>query len=172
MTTQPTPKPQPSWLLGAVVTLLLLQVGLLWMQGSMLERQHGTLMGLRQDMQDLTESLDNFQGNFDQGAEDGTLRPSSRRIHPRRGLQRVRLQDQEGGDQGVRKEMADQRKSEREAIDKAREAQSKLSLAENYRKAEEKKRLEAEQNKWRPFLWGGAAVALLALVLRSWLRNR
>jgi len=172
MTNQPTPKTQPSWLLGAVVTLLLLQVGLLWMQGSMLERQHGTLMGLRQDMQDLTESLDNFQGNFDQGASDGTLRPSSRRVHPRRGLQRVRLQDQEGGDQGVRKEMADQRKSEREAIDKARETQSKLSLAENYRKAEEKKRIEAEQNKWRPFLWGGAVVALLALVLRSWLRNR
>ncbi len=171
MTTEPNPKPQPSWLLVAIASLLLLQVGLLWMQGSMLERQHGSLMGLREDIQDLTESLDSFQGNFDPGADEGMLRPSSRRIHPRRGLQRVRLQEQDG-DQGVRKEMADQRKSEREAVEKAREAQSKLSIAENYRKAEEKKRLEAAGNRWRPLLWGGAVVALLALVVRAWLRNR
>ncbi|BDU73780.1 hypothetical protein [Mesoterricola silvestris] len=171
MSTEPTPKPQPSWLLGSIAALLLLQVGLLWMQGSMLERQYGTLTGLRQDMQDLTESLDNFQGNFDQGATDGTLSPSSRRVRPRRGVQRVRLQEQDG-DQGVRKEMEDQRKSEREAVEKARDAQAKLSIAENYRKAEEKKRLEAEQNKWRPFIWGGVVLALLALILRAWLRNR
>lgn len=170
MSTEPSPNPS-SWLMGAVVTLLAFQVGLLWMQGSMLERQHGALAGLRQDVQDLTESLEDFQGTFDQDSTDESLRPSRHRIHPRRGVQRVRLQEQDG-DQGVRKEMADQRKSEREAIEKAREAQSKLSIAENYRKAEEKARIEAQTHTLRPFIWGGVILALLALGLRSWLRNR
>jgi len=158
-------------LLWAVATLLGLQVGLLWMQGSMLERQRGDLLGLRQDMQELAESLDQFQSSFDQGASSGAVRPSRYRPRVRHGAVRVRLQEQDG-DQGVRKEMADQRKSERDAVAKARDTQEKLSIAENYRKAEEKARIEAETHKYRPFIWGGVVLALLAMFLRSWLRNR
>jgi vancomycin resistance protein YoaR len=147
------------------------------MQGSMLERQHGELVSLRQDVQDLTESLEAFQGNFDQGA-DAEVRPSRLRMHrpahrgpATRSAQRVRLDEPEGGE-AVRKELADQRKSERDAVAKAREAQSKLSISENARKAEEKAKLEATTNRWRPLVWGGVVVALLAIVVRSWLRNR
>jgi membrane protein involved in colicin uptake len=93
---------------------------------------------------------------------------------------RVRLQEpdeetrkrERDGDQGVRKELEDQRKSEREAIEKAREVRSQLSWSENARKAEEKAKLDAVNHKSRPLLWIGVGVAILALLLRSWLRNR
>jgi hypothetical protein len=165
MNTERTSKIAP-WLQGAVLTLLAFQVGLLWMQGSLLERQHGDLLSLRQDVQDLTESLDQFQGSFDQGSGDGSAR--YRKLRPR-GVQRVRLQEEEDP---VKKELAAQRKSERDAVDKARDVRSKLSIEENARKAEEKAKVEAETHKLRPFIWGGVVIALLAMVLRSWLRNR
>lgn len=175
MSEQPTRSSTPKWLTGAVVTFLALQVGLLWMQGTMLERQHGDLQSLRLDVQDLTESLEEFQGSFDQGPGDTSLQPSRHRIHARghsgRRATRVRLDEPEG-DQGVRKELEDQRKSEREGIEKAREARSQLSIEENARKADEKAKIEAAEHKYRPLIWAGVAVGLLALFLRSWLRNR
>lgn len=167
---EPTQKTEvPRWLAGAVLALLVGQLGLMWMQGSMLERQHGELLGLRQDVQELTESLDQFEDAFDQGA-DGAVRPSSRPLHRRHTLLRVRLQEE--GDQGVKKELADQRKNEREAIDKARDVRKQVSWDENQRKAEEKAKIEAETHKYRPLVWVGVVVALLAMFLRSWFRNR
>lgn len=169
--TEPAKKTEmPRWLATALVTILACQVGLLWMQGTLLERQHGDLQGLREDVQDLTESLEQFEDAFDQGATDGAVRPSSRPILRHRAAVRVRLQEE--GDQGVRKELADQRKSEREALDKARDARQKLSWEENQRKAEEKAKVEAEAHKLSPLIWVGVVVALLALFLRSWFRNR
>jgi len=153
-----SPSPLPRWLIGAVLTLLTAQVGLLWMQGSMLERQHGVLQSLRQDMQDLTESLDEFQGNFDQGADE-TVRPSRHPLHPRRPLQRVRLQQEPQEEKDpIRKELEDSRKSEKEAVEKARDVRSKLSYEENARKADEKAKIEAETHKYRPLIWIGVAV--------------
>jgi hypothetical protein len=163
----------PRWAVGAVVALLAFQVGLLWMQGSMLERQHGDLQSLRQDVQDLSDSLDQFTGSFDQeDSGDGYLRPSRHRIrHRAPGL--VRVQDKEGGEgEGVKKELEEQRKSEKDAVAKARDVREKLSIEENARKAEEKAKLEAESHKYRPLIWGGVVVALAALFLRSWMRNR
>lgn len=165
--------PTPRWLAWAVVTLLSGQMVLLWMQGSLLQRQHGDLQALRQDVQDLSDSIEELQDSFDPGASSGALQPSSRRVRARRArpLQRVLLQEPDG-DQGVRKELEDQRKSEKEAVQKAREAQEQLSLAENARKAEEKARLQAESRKTSPLIWVGVALALGALVLRSWFRRR
>jgi hypothetical protein len=156
---------------GAVVTLLTFQVGLLWMQGSMLERQHGDMVNLRLDVQDLTEALDS-QDSFD-GEGGGTAQPSRYRVHARHRALRVRLDEPEHeSDKGVRKEMEDQRKSERDAIDKAREARSQLSIEENARKADEKAKIEAETHKYRPLIWIAVGLGLLAMFVRSWLRNR
>ncbi|BDU77641.1 hypothetical protein [Mesoterricola sediminis] len=167
------PRPRtglPTWLGGTLLVLLGFQVGLLWMQGSLLERQHGDLVAMRQDIQDLAESLDQLTGAYD-GSEDGTARPSSAAPAGRRPLVRVRLQEQDK-DSNVPKDIADQRQAERDALAKAREVQSRLSLEENARKAEEKARREAEGRRYRPLVWGGVIVALAALFLRSWLRNR
>ena len=169
---EPSPKSvPPSWLAGAVVGLLTAQLALLWMQGSLLERQHGELQGLRQDVQELTESLDDAQGTYDQGSFDGKARPSRDRHRQRRQAVLVRLQEG-GGDAGVRKELEDQRKSEREALDKARDVREKLSLEENARKADEKKQLEAPANRYRALMWAGAALVLVILAVRSWLGKR
>jgi hypothetical protein len=163
----------PTWVVAGVLTLLALQVGLLWMQGSMLERQHGDFLALRQDVQDLSESLEQFEDNFDQGAPEGTLRPSSHRFrHRRPSVVRVRLQEEGADAANARKDLEATRKSAQEAVEKARDTRSKLSLEENARKAEEKAKLDAEAHKWRPFIWIGVVVALGALFLRSWLRNR
>ena len=162
----------PRWLAGAIVILLTLQLGLLWMQGTLLERQHGDLQGLRQDVQDLAESLDQFEGAFDQGANDGTVRPSRyRRPPPRRAAVRVLLQEPDGDRQG-RKDLEDARKSAQEAVAKARDVREKLSWDENARKAEEKAKIDRETHKIRNYVSIGAAVGLLALILRAWLRNR
>jgi FtsZ-interacting cell division protein ZipA len=180
---EPTPrKLLPTWLAGAIVTLLSLQLALLWMQGSMLERQHGTLLSLRQDIQELTESLDDYQSSADSGASGEALRPTLHRGHGHRPLQRVRLQEQQeqqerqdregDGQQALKKELEAQRKSEKDAVAKAREVRSQLSYEENARKAEEKARIEAETHKYRPLIWIGVVVALGAMFLRSWMRNR
>lgn len=169
---EPSPRsPFPRWLGGALLALLGCQTALLWMQGSLLERQHGELAALRRDIQDLAESFDAFAGGNDGGSE-GSLSPSRRAVGPRRSpLLRVRLQEGEKPE-GIAKELADQRKAEKEAVAKARDMREKLSIEENARKADEKARQEAEKHKLRPLVWIGVAVAMGALFLRSWLRNR
>jgi len=169
---EPAPRPPfPRWLGGAVLVLLGCQTALLWMQGSLLERQHGELAALRRDIQDLAETFDAYTGGYDGGA-NGSLSPSRRAVGPgRHPYLRVRLQEGEKSD-GVAKELADQRKSEKEAVAKARDVREKLSIEENARKAEEKARQEAETHKLRPLVWIGVVVALGALFLRSWSRNR
>ena len=176
------PPTLPRWLAAAVIALLATQVGLLWLHGAMLERQHGELQGLRQDVQDLSENLEDFEGNFDQGASDPTVRPSRYRPrkHRRPAAVRVRIEEPEGKarrgeddtDQAVRKELDNQRQSEREAVAKAREVQSKLSWEDNARKASEKARLDAPNHPPRRWLWYGSGAALLVLFMRSWLRKR
>lgn len=164
--------PTPRWLAWAIVALLSGQMVLLWLQGSLLQRQHGDLQALRQDVQDLADAVEGLQDSFDPGAPGESLQPSRHRPARRRGAV-VRVLLQEGdSDQGVRKELENQRKAEREAVEKARETQEKLSLAENARKAEEKARLQAEGRKVSPLLWIGAAVLFGAVLLRSWLRRR
>ena len=164
------PAAPPSWLGAALLTLMACQVGLLWMHGTMLERQHGELQGLRQDIQELAESLDNMDPGDDPGA--GTPRPSRRRVHRRPpAIARVRWQESEG-EGGVRKELSDQRKSEKDAVARARDVRDKMSIQENIRKADEKAKLESAHKSFQPFIWLGMGLVLLAMWGRSWLRNR
>lgn len=169
---EPQPRPSvPSWIQGAVLVLLAAQVGMLWMHGSMLERQHADLRSLREDVQDLAESLDDFQGSLDDTGS-GDLRPSrlrSRRPHPR--IHRIRMEEPDP-EEAQRQRVEDQRKAEKEAVAKARDVQEKLSLEANARKADEKAQVEAKAHPFRRLGWIGAAVVVLALLVRAWLRRR
>jgi len=172
--TEPTPT-LPRRFAIAIVALLSAQLGLLWMQGSMLERQHGDLQSLRQDVQDLSENLEQFEGSFDQGASDSFVRPSSRRLpgHRRGRALRVRLEEQRSeSDEGVRKQLEENRKSEREQVDKAYELKAKLSLAENARIADEKAKVEAAAHPTRRLASIAMAVVLGVLLVGFWLKRR
>jgi hypothetical protein len=169
---EPQPRPSvPSWIQGAVIMLLAAQVGMLWMHGSMLERQHTDLRALREDVQDLAESLDDFQGSLDDTGS-GDLRPSRNRLHrahPR--IQRVRMEEPDP-EEAQRQRVVDQRKAEKEAVAKARDVQEKLSLEANARKADEKAQAEAKAHPSNHLGWFVAAAAVLALLVRAWLRRR
>jgi cell wall-associated NlpC family hydrolase len=168
----------PAWLGGTVITLLTLQLGMLWLQGSLLHRQHGDLQGLREDVQYLSDSLDQNQTAQDDADEPGPKPARTRKRRAPRQPQAARVRfiqdtDSEADrEKAARKDLEDVRKSEREAVAKARDVQEKLSISENIRKADEKARLEAEGQRWRPWLWLAGGVAVVAMFLRSWLRRR
>ena len=165
------------WLGGTVVTLLVLQLGLLWLQGSLVQRQREDILGLREDVQAMAESLDDDQQG--QTESDGQavlvhLRAHGRH-HPRTRARAVRamwFQARADEDEAVKKDLDHAKQSARDAVAQARDAQQKLSITENIRKAEEKAKVDAEGQKARPWLWAGAGLALLAMIARSILRRR
>lgn len=168
------PSPQHSWFAPAVIILIAAQLGLTWLQGSLLHRQHADIQGLREDIQGLAESLD--QSASGAPAEEGGLVPARAR-HPRRHARNaVRVlyiapSDEEQEKQAA-KDLEDSKKSAEKAVKDAREVQGKLSFEENARKAEEKAKLQGAQETWQKWLWIGLGAGLLAIVLRSWLRRR
>ena len=173
----PVPPPRyPSWLGAAVVTLLTLQLGLIWIQGGLLHRQHRELQDLREDVLSLADALD--QSLLQEPGTEQDVAPTHARERrlPRR-LQRVRvLQESQTSrpaeEEEGRKETEDSNKAARKAVQDAREVQSKLSIEENIRKAEEKKQVEAAQNTWQKWLWIALGAGVLAMAVRAWLRRR
>jgi hypothetical protein len=187
MTEEPKPAPSiPRWLSRTVVTLLAAQLALLWTHGSMLQRQHEDLQSLRDDIQALSESLDQEQDGWDDGsgqdgnsAADPALVPARRLRHLRARKGRpalLRVQDPgeqpSGSDQQAAKDLADSLKSGKDAVAQARKVQSQLSIEENYRKAEEKAKAEGEFKRWLPWAAFLGAVGAGAMMLRGWLRTR
>jgi hypothetical protein len=173
------PAPFQRWMGYAILGLLSLQVGLGWIHGQLLHRQHGDLAVLRLEMQNLSESLEeNAAGAVPQ---DESLVPLRSRRDRRGSLQRVaRMQEptQEApkeekpeADQAA-KEAKDARESAQKAVAKARDAQSKLSIEENARKAEEKAKLQEAENRWTKYAGWGIVIALLALAARAFIRRR
>jgi hypothetical protein len=161
------------------VILLVLQLGLLWTHGSMLQRQHDDLQALREDVQDLADSLDQDQDQQDWdttgAARPARMRPGLRAHRPFGGLVRARHQapaaDPDSGDRAAAQELDASRRSAQEAVAQARDTQQKLSVPEAFRKAEARSALNAA-GAGRRWLWG-LAVALLALTgLRAVLRRR
>jgi hypothetical protein len=162
----------PRWFLAAVIALLTVQVGMLWLHGSLLERQHADMAALREDVQDLADSLDEFQGTFDDTGSDG-LSPSRWRHGVRHhAALRVRLDEPQDPEDAQRKAIENQRKAEKDAVAKARDLNEKLSITENARKADEKAKAEAATHPYRHLVWAGVALGVLALLLRSWARRR
>jgi len=160
------PKAYPAWFMGGVLILLALLVGLTWLNGAMLNRQHHELAALREDIQFLTESLEQSlpEGELDYGAL-----PPSRPDHARH-FQRVQQRDDDA-DRAV-KDVEESRRSAAKAVRDARETQQKLSIEENARLAEEASRRKAAERSWRPWFFGALAIAFLALAIRSWARRR
>ena len=162
------------WLGGSIITLLVLQVGLLWIHGNMLQRQHEAILDLREDVQSLAETLEEDQGEGDAGVE-GAPAPAHLRLarHGRpRLLRTAYLQRDSEDDQGAQKELEHSKQSAQEGVAKARDLQEKLSISANIRKADEKAAVAAEGRKMRPWLWAGAGLAVLAMLARSWMRKR
>jgi hypothetical protein len=173
-----------TWLGSAVIALLAAQLGLTWIQGSLLHRQHQDIQGLREDLQSLAESLD--QGTSGPPEKEGVLVPArGRRLRrfPQTAARVTYLAHQEEpSDQpenAAKKDLEASKQSAQKAVKDAREVQQKLSFTENARlaeekarKAEEKVRLEGAPFPWQKWFWTGLGAGLLALVLRNWLRRR
>jgi len=166
------PRPQ-TWLGPTLVALLVAQLGLSWIQGGLLHRQHQDIQGLREDVQGLTESLD--QGLTGAPEEEGRLAParakrSSRRS--RKGERVTYISQEEQPEQQAAKDLEASKQSAQKAVKDAREVQQNLSFEENARKAEEKAKLERAQSAWQKWFWIALGAGLLAIVLRNWLRRR
>jgi len=168
----------PPWLAPAVVVLLTLQLSLLWIQGGLIHRQHRDLQDLRDDIQSLTDSLDQSLSQ-DNGTDSNAAPMRARGHHSRARIQRARnIQESQNQDppapeeERTKKELEASRESAKKAVSDAREVQSKLSIEENARKAEEKQKLEAAQNTWQKWVWAALGLGLVAMIVRSWLRRR
>lgn len=178
-----TSKSPVTLLLGC---LLAANLGLLWVQGAQLNRQHATLRQLHSDIEDLTDALDAYTngGDADDGSnQDGgsVWAPAVRQTpHHRRTLVHTRFQEsstpqapaeQDSMDQG-RKDQEDANKSARDAIAKARDDQEKLSISENYRKGQEERKVDAAQHAWARWATAAVAFLFLALLIRAWIIRR
>ena len=170
----------PRGLAWAVVLLLSLQLGLGYLQGALLHRQHAELQSLRADIQDLAEALDQGSTGSEAGESRG-WRPGRHPIvgHPGPRFQKTGLvvldpgvDDEDKQQEKTLKEMKEVQESNKKAVQDARKVQSQLSITENARKAEEKARMEAADNEWKKWSLAGLAVVVVAFGLRAWWRRR
>lgn len=171
MTDSSQPSRFPSWLAPTVVTMLGMQLTLTWLQGRLLHRQHEDLLGLREDVQVLTDSMEQGTSGGDSLAEG--LAPARQRSAPRPRIRQVRLlQSAPTEDEQAQQDLQDAKASALKAVSEAREVRSKLSIEENIRKAEENAKLNAVENTWQKWLWIALGVGMLAVAIRAWLRRR
>ncbi|MFZ1377314.1 MAG: hypothetical protein WAS25_12045 [Geothrix sp.] len=153
-----------------IPTFLALQLGLLWIQGAQLHRQNQVLVGLREDIQALTESIEGSQSPA-AFQEEGEAVPASFGP-PATPPRQVAVLGAEEEQESVAKELKATRDSADKAVKDAREAQSKLSLEENSRKAEEARKVQAATSSWLTWVWVAVGLVALALVGRSVIRRR
>lgn len=153
-----------------IPTFLALQLGLLWIQGAQLHRQNQVLLALREDIQALTESIDNGQSPAS-NEDDGSIVPAGFLPIPPPPKKVAVLGVQEEQDAAT-KEIQASRDSAQKAVKEAREAQSKLSIEENIRKAGEAKKVQAATTSWQRWVWAAIALVALALVARSVMNRR
>lgn len=158
----------PSWLAPAVVVLLVMQLALLWLQGGLLHRQHQDLVGLREDVQELTDTVE--EALFTQEDYEESAAPARHRFRAPRLL---RVQNPAPADEDpAQKELREAAESAQKAVQQARETQSKLSIEENIRKAEEKAKVEEAESSWQKWMLVALGGGLLAWVVRAWLQRR
>ena len=160
-------RPALRWTIPA---LLALQLLMLWLQGAQLHRQNQVLQGLREDIQALTESLDYNQGATS-GSDDADAVPASApaKTRPHTRMAVLGIQEEQ---EAAAKELQASRESGQKAVKDAREAQSKISIEENARKAEEAKKVQAATSSWMNWAWGAVGLVAVALVARSVIRRR
>lgn len=158
----------PTWLAPIVVILLVMQLALLWLQGSLLHRQHQDLVGLREDVQELTDTVEEAlytQDDFEESAA-----PARHRLQVPHLL---RVQDPAPADEDpARKELQESAASGQKAVQQAQEARSKLSIEEAARKAEEKAEVDAAESHWQKWMLVALGAGLLAWAVRAWIQRR
>jgi hypothetical protein len=171
MSGQDHPPSIQSWLAPAIVALLGIQLGLLYLNGFQIHQQRWDILELKHEVQDLTYAIE-------QGAsEDSMETPGGVPIHrfsrhaQRRpsAFRRVVLEEET---EPAINDLETTRKSAQKAVKDSREIQQKLSIEENVRKSEEKARVQAEQNRWQKYVGLGLALTLVAVFTRSYLRRR
>ncbi len=185
MNESPEPR-QSGWIQSALVLVLAAQVALLWLHGGLLNRQHTELQAMRLDIQDLTEALDNSANDRTQTPEEGSYRPIASDPHPtmaNRHHQHARLQPvthiklilqdtQDNAPEGqdpTMKDLQKTRDSQKKAVADARDIRQKLSIEENARIADEKKKVEAATNSFYPIVYWAMGIGLLAFIVgRVW----
>ncbi|MDP1830567.1 MAG: hypothetical protein Q8K67_00785 [Geothrix sp.] len=154
----------------AIPTFLALQLGLLWIQGAQLHRQNQVLQALREDIQALTESIENGLGpvSFE---EDAPAVPAGFRPKPAppKTIAVLGVQEEQ---EAATKDLQASRESAQKAVKEAREAQSKLSIEENIRKAEASKKIQTATHAWQRWVWGALILVALALMARSVVQRR
>ncbi|MBK8725189.1 MAG: hypothetical protein IPL96_03790 [Holophagaceae bacterium] len=167
-----------------LTVLLGAQLGLAWLHGRMLHRQHAQLLALRDDLQGLAEAIDSAWE--DAPAEEGSLAPASRpalrRLHRRSvagaAAGRLRLagyrpQEEPAPEQDpAAKELEAARKSGEKAVKDAKVAQKQLSFTAA---AERANRVEKIDNASRGFMWATLVAAVVLIggySLRGYLRRR
>ncbi len=152
-----------------IPTFLALQLGLLWIQGAQPHRQNQVLQGLREDIQALTETLENGQGpaTFE---DEGEAVPASLGP-PAPPPKRVAVLGVEEEQESAARELKASRESAEKAVKEAHEAQAKLSIAENARKVEEARKVQAATRSWQNWVWLGLGLVAAALVARSVIRR-
>ena len=153
-----------------IPAFLALQLGLLWLQGAQLHRQNQVLQGLREDIQSLTESLENSQGAASSDEEAAAV-PANFWNEPVP-QKKVAVLGAEEEQESAAKELKASKDSAQKAVKDAREAQSKVSIEENARKAEETSKVQAATNTWQRWVWGALALVAVALMARSVIRRR
>jgi lipoate-protein ligase A len=144
--------------------MLGIQLALLWAQGALLNRQQAELAAMRLEIRRLTIAVDAaLLPNEAPGAP--AFPASSRSSRP----WAAKAMFSEDG--GAGREMEKSKESAREAVKKARDAQEKISISENARKAEEKASAEQEKKKWTRWLGAALLLAAIAFAGNAW-RNR
>lgn len=154
-----------------VPALLVLQLGLLWLQGAQLHRQNQVLQGLREDLQALTDSLDFGAEEPLSEDEQPQAVPAGFLPHPKP-QKRVAVLGVQEEQEAAAKELEASRESAQKAVKEARETRSKLSLEENARKADEAQKVQAATSTWQRWVWGALALVVLALGGRAVLQRR
>ncbi len=153
-----------------IPTILALQLGLLWIQGAQLHRQNQVLEGLREDIQALTESIDDGQSSASY-ENDGAVMPMrfQANAEPKKRMAVLGVEEEQDP---AAKELQASKDSAQKAVKDAREIQSKLSFTENARKVEEAQKVQAATSSWQGWSWGAIAIVVVALVARSVIRRR
>lgn len=161
-----------SW---SVPLLLVLQLGMLWIQGAQLHQQNRLLLALRGDIQDLADSLDAGQAPEPPQDDRGDL-PLHQPLPAPGRVQRVALRtfqaDPDTADQEARRDLEASRASARKAVQEAREDQSKLSIEDNARRAEEARKTRGALDAWQRVSLAALGILVLAWLLRAWFRRR
>jgi len=175
----PPPEPNPGlprWFGPSVVLMLLLQLGVLWVQGGLLNRQRSEIRSLREEIQTLAEAIEQNWGGGEpledyQPHRTVPSKPSA--AQPRFKLVRVGIQNP---DEAEEKAIAEHKNATRQTAEqtqaKVEDTQKKLSITENARIADEKAKREAEEHKWTRLAGAGVAAAFLIFLIRAWIRRK